>query len=163
MKKVMLFICSCLFFVNVKAQKLNSGDLDMLSGKWAGELTYLDYTSNQQESIRSFLTVVKKRNSLYRFSYSYPGESGRDGVDNFRVSEDGTAINKMKIVEYAKIPGGGFKLVLEEKGKDGNNHRPAVFRHIVERSGEKLVLTKMVKFNGEDEFFQRNRYVFNRN
>lgn len=162
MKKVMLFICICLFFINAKAQKINSGDLDQLTGKWTGKLTYLDYTSNRPESIPSLLTVAKKRNSLYRFSFSYPGESGRSSVENFLVSEDGKTISKMRIVEYVKTPGGEFKLVLEEKGKDGNNHRPALFHHIVASSGEKLVLTKMVKFNGEEEFFQRNQYVFTR-
>lgn len=162
MKKGMLFICSCVFILSVNAQKLNPGDLNLLTGKWTGELTYLDYTSNKPETIKSFLSVEMKNKSLYLFTYSYPGEAGHGGVEEFQVSLDGTQINKMKILEFSKTAEGALKIVMEENGTDGNNNRPAVFHHILQKSGNKLTITKMVKFTGESVFFQRNQFAFSR-
>jgi hypothetical protein len=71
-------------------------------------------------------------------------------------------INDTKVIECSVLPGGALKIVLEEKGKDCNDRKPATFHHVMVISKNKFTLTRLVKFDDDSNFFQRNQYSFSR-
>ncbi len=162
MKQVLFSITALFLSVMVLAQKVSSNDFKVLEGNWTGQLTYLDYTSNKQETIPSTLKASVTRSNKFELKFGYPGESGKGGADVYKISEDGSLVNNMKVLERTEQQDGTLKIVLEQKGPDGNDHRPATFHHILEIGKDKFVMTKMVKFDNEKNFFRRNQYEFSR-
>ncbi|MBK8610083.1 MAG: hypothetical protein IPL84_09070 [Chitinophagaceae bacterium] len=162
MKKIPALLITFFVWAAAHAQSVGQADLEKIRGQWTGSLTYLDYTSNKSETVQASLEVSMKNKTVFMFAYSYPNEPGRGGKEKFKLSENGSKINNMKVIERIEQPEGGYKIVLEEKGKDGNEGRTAIFRHIFEKKDQQLTITKMVKFEGTDDFFQRNQYQFKR-
>jgi len=65
-----------------QAPRVGAEDLRRLTGaKWTGTLTYLDYRSNKEVSIRSNLTVTQAPgdDSAWVFEYEYPDEPKANG------------------------------------------------------------------------------------
>jgi hypothetical protein len=71
-------------------------------------------------------------------------------------------LNNMTLVEKKILEDGKLQLVLESSGADGNENKPARFRHILIIGEKTFSITKMVRFEGEKEYFQRHRYEFGR-
>jgi hypothetical protein len=160
MKQLFLIMGISFITMAATAQSVSSTDLKMMTGNWTGQLTYLDYTSNKQESIKAALAVEMKNEHILELAYSYPAEKGYGGKDKFRLRENGTMINDMKVIERSIQPDGALKIVIEEKGKDGNDSKKATFHHVILAGKDQLTITKLVKFDDEENFFQRNQYVF---
>ncbi|MBK8521351.1 MAG: DoxX family protein [Ferruginibacter sp.] len=163
-KTAMVSALLCLGMNNyAQSPALSINDFKPLEGNWKGTLTYKDYSSNKSQTIEA-LTVIKIRNkNSFVISIDFPNEPGRGGKDKYIIAKNGMTINKKKVIERTSQPDGSLKIVLEEKGEDGNDHKPATFHHIFLIEGDKLTLTKMVNFDAESNFFQRNQYVFSRN
>jgi hypothetical protein len=159
-------IASLLLLIGLNASAQNSTvrskDFTPLAGKWTGTLTYLDYSSNKLESIKANLYTEIKNDSLFELNIYYTDEPSHNAKDEYRIREKGTIINDTKVIERTALPNGVLKIVLEEKGKDGNDSKPATFHHVMLISKNKFTLTKLVKFDGEATFFQRNQYTFSR-
>jgi len=153
-----------LFGLSSQAQEpvVKIDDVKIVEGRWIGQLTYLDYSSNKSESIRASMEVTIKNASEFSFNIFYTDEPKKNGRDKYVIKADGTFINKRKVIERSIQPDGSLKIVLEEKGTDGNDHKPATFHQILLLGKNNFSITKMVKFDGEENFFQRNQYVFTR-
>ncbi|MBL7738865.1 MAG: hypothetical protein JNK14_06565 [Chitinophagaceae bacterium] len=162
MKHLFILVITAGIFCSAQSQSVTSKDFQTVAGSWTGELTYLDYTSNKKESIKTSLAIKKKSEDHFEMDFSYPGESGHGGKDHYRIKANGTMINDMKVIERSVQPDGSVKVVLEEKGKDGNDSRSATFHHLLVLGKNQFTITKLVKFDGEGDFFQRNQFVFNR-
>jgi hypothetical protein len=162
--KVAIASLALLIGLNANAQHttVNGKDFTPLSGKWTGTLSYLDYTSNKSESINANLYTEIKNNSLFDLNIYYTDEPSHNAKDEYRIRKKGTMINDTKVIERSVLPNGFLKIVLEERGKDGNDSKPATFHHVMIISKNKFTLTKLVKFDGETSFFQRNQYSFSR-
>lgn len=150
--------------LNANAQNItvSSKDFTPLAGEWKGTLTYLDYTSNKSESIKANLYAELKNDSLFELNIYYTDEPSHNAKDKYRIRENGTMINDTKVIERSVQPNGVLKIVLQEKGDDGNDSKPATFHQVILISKNKFTLTKLVKFDGEAAFFQRNQYSFSR-
>lgn len=159
-----LFVIAALIFLQspVISQRVSINDFKNIEGSWSGQLTYLDYTSNKQESINANMKGHTKGNNQFELDFRYPGETGKGGSDVYSLQKNGRAINGMKVLERTESSDGSLKIVLEDKGKDGNDNKKATFNFILEMGNNKFVMTKMVKFDGEKEFFQRNQYILSR-
>ena len=162
MKKVIFMLTAFFLVASSKAQTISVDDIKPIEGNWVGTLTYLDYSSNKEATIQSSLIVKIKNDKKYEFDIRFPKEPGYGGKDKYHIKENGAMINDMKIIERVKQPDGALKIVMESKGKDGNDNKKATFHHIMLVGKTNFSITKMVKFEGEKEFFQRNQYVFNR-
>ncbi len=161
MKQIVLVLSLAFLVSGAKSQTVSSGDFKLIEGVWKGKLTYLDYTSNRQETIDARLIAQLTDNGI-DFSISYPGESGKGGKDSYQINDNGTAINGMKLIERTSTGDGMLKIVLEEKGIDGNDHKPATFNYELIMGKSVFTMTKLVRFEGSSQFFQRNQYRFNR-
>jgi hypothetical protein len=67
----------------------------------------------------------------------------------------------MKLVKRKTVTG-KLLLIFEYRGPDGNDNRMATMQRVMELIDNELTITKMVKFDGEANYFQRHQYRFTR-
>lgn len=162
MKHIFLLSALVIFVLFAHAQSVKDADFQTVTGAWTGKLTYLDYSSNKEVAINAKLATSRKKENHYELKFDYPNEPGYGGKDVYRIGENGTKINDMKVIERSTQADGSLKIVLEAKGKDGNEGKAATFNHILLIANNKFSITKLVRFDGEEKFFQRNQYAFTR-
>lgn len=162
MKKVFIILTVFFLVTSTKAQTISIDDIKHIAGSWSGTLSYLDYSSNKEVTIQSALIVKINNDKEYALNISFPKEPGYGGEDIYSVKEKGTMINDMKIIERMNQPDGTLKVVMESKGTDGNENKMATFHHIMLIGKKSFNIIKMVKFDGEEKFIQRNQFAFNR-
>lgn len=92
--------------------------------------------------------------------YEYPNEPQANSKDTTYIVNK--LFGKDKIVEFKKAADGGFKLVTEIEGIDGNDHKKAILRHTYLLNSNTFSVVKDVKFEGTDKWIKRNEYLLNR-
>ena len=141
-------------------------DLKNLQGSWKGSLTYKDYSTGKETAIAATVichrTKPESESRTWVMNFDYPLEKGHDHSEEYRINKEGTVISNQPLVEKIVLPDGSLKIILEEKGKDGNDQKPATFHHIIELCANKLRITKMVRLDGEQAFRKRNEYQFSK-
>lgn len=150
-------------FVSMKEVKVKRDDLQSLTGNlWSGTLTYLDYRSKKKISIPANLTVKANGDDRWSwiFEYKYPEEPKANGDKIVTLSKDGKSINDEAVVERTRTPDGTVTFVTEKKGDD--NDRPAVFRFTYSLNASKFSIRKEVRYQDENQFFERNEYSWQR-
>jgi hypothetical protein len=156
----LLLVTSSIFgFVNLKTPKIKSSDFKLLTaGQWKGKLTYQDYRSNKKVSILSNLTVTESNEDKlsWIFEYEYPDEPKANKKSIVTISKDGKTFDDETVVERTKLPNKTLKIVTMNNGTD--NDKPAVFRHTYLLSKTGFSIKKEVKYEGTQEFFERNEY-----
>lgn len=162
MKNIFFIIGTLFFFASTNAQTVTIEDIKPIEGNWAGTLAYLDYSSNKEATIKLNLIVKIVNEKKYELNIDYPDEPRRSGKHKYQIKEKGTMINKMKVIEKEKQPDGSLKIIMESKGKDGNDNRKATFHHILIIGKNNFSISKLVKFDGEENFFQRNQFSYYR-
>ncbi len=144
-------------------QDLTPDHLKVYEGQWNGKLTYLNYGDDEtivDLSVRMEATFDKGR---LTFEYFYNEGDGRvekrTGV--FKITKNKIFYNGSWTLDSSEIIDlSHWKLSMSSSGKD--NNKKASFRQTVEVSPEKIVYIKMVKYDGESDYFMRNRHVFER-
>lgn len=146
-----------------KEASIKRDDLQILTGtEWSGTLTYLDYRSKKKVSIPSNL-IVKPNGDDKRswvFEYVFPDEPHANSREVLQLSEDGTRINGEVVLERIGLPDDTVKFVTEKKGED--NNRGASFRFTYLLNAKSFSITKEVRYDNEDQFFERNRFDWKR-
>lgn len=147
---------------SIQAPVVSPLDINRLKGNnWAGKLIYLDYKSEEKVTLKCNLVIKADpadRNA-WSFEFSYPEEPKANRTSKVVLSKDGRTFDDEKVVSYSKADG-TLSFSTEAKGED--NHKPSTFRHIYEASKDSFVIIKMVRYDGEKEFFERNRYSWRR-
>lgn len=148
-----------LFCMTVNAQSFHIKDLAASTGSWQGKLTYLDYSSGKPYTMPANIKIRLTENMLgYIMGYEYPNEPHANSKDTTYVN--GKLFGKDKIVEFTKDAAGGFTLVTEKEGEDGNDHKKAILRHTYKLKINTFSAVKDVKFDGTDKWIKRNEYQF---
>jgi len=160
MQKTIFFLC--LFagiFTQLQAQTpLKNTEVMPAIGSWQGDLTYLDYTSNKQVVIPTTVEMEQIKVGVFTFSYQFPKEPHVFWTDTVAISADGLFWGKEKIVTKKNLPDASLELVTEENDKD--NNKPALLRRTYTFGQNQYVLKKEVQFIGENTWFQRHEYRF---
>ena len=161
MKKLVvatLFIFIC---ISSSGQSFQIKDLSSSVGNWKGKLTYLDYTTGKPYTISANIEISLTQNKNgYITGYEYPDEPHANSIDTTYVIEK--LFGKDKIVEFRKATEGGFMLVTEIEGADGNDHKKATLRHTYTLKANTFSVVKDVKFDGTDKWIKRNEYFLNK-
>ncbi len=92
--------------------------------------------------------------------YEYSDEPHANSIDTTYFNDK--LFEKDKIVEFKKATEGGFTLVPEIEGEDGNDHKKAILRHTYILKNNTFSFVKEVKFDGTDKWIKRNEYLLNR-
>jgi hypothetical protein len=136
-------------------------DLSTSVGSWEGKLTYLDYSSGKPYTMSANIKISLTENRMgYIMAYEYPKEPQANSKDTTYIV--GKLFGKDKIVVFKKSLDGGFTLVSEIVGEDGNDHKKAILRHTYLLKSNSYSITKEVKFEGTDLWIKRNEYLLNK-
>lgn len=160
---VLLLATSSVGSAFLESPKVRTKDFQQLTGaQWKGTLTYLDYRANKKVSIPSNLTVTgSNENKLsWVFDYQYPDEPKANSRDTVTMSKDGKIIDGETVVERVKLAEDTVRLVTEKSGKD--NDKTATFRFTYLISRKRFSIKKEVRYEGANEFFERNEYSWER-
>jgi hypothetical protein len=160
--KNILFATAFLFLVfSANAQSLQIKDLSNSVGSWEGKLTYLDYSTGKPYTMSANIKISLTENKNgYIMGYEYPKEPQANLKDTTYIVNK--LFGKDKIVEFTKAADGGFTLVTEIAGEDGNDNKKAVLRHTYILKSNTFSIIKDVKFEGTDKWIKRNEYLLNR-
>ncbi|MBC7587699.1 MAG: hypothetical protein H7178_05000 [Chitinophagaceae bacterium] len=165
MKKITIaLVFAALICLQATAQKIAPADLKMLEGAWVGTLTYLDYKSNKTFTMPANTTFQqsKENPNIYLRSIGYSTEPHANQKDSMIISKDGTMLDDYKIISNKKLKNGSIEIITEKNSVDGNDHKPAVLRHIYFIGKILFINRKEVKFAGTDKWIMRNEYRFTR-
>jgi uncharacterized membrane protein YphA (DoxX/SURF4 family) len=163
---IAFLVFSTTAFTQKQEPQLSVSDLHLLRGTWNGTLTYRDYTSGKEETIPvtiyGWLKGDESNSRTWRLKFEYNNEPHANNEMDYTIGKDGRTLNGATIIEKKKTADGNLEVVTETKGKDGNEQKPCIFRTVIRLSYPSLIITKLVKFEGEKEFFQRNQYNVSR-
>jgi hypothetical protein len=161
MKNLIVALVSILIYKPLNAQSFQIKDLSSSVGNWNGKLTYLDYSSGKPYTMNANIKInLTENNSGYIMSYEYPAEPHANSVDTTYIN--GNLFGKDKIVEFKKTSDGGFTLITEIEGEDGNDHKKATLRHTYIFTKNTFSVVKDVKFDGTDKWIKRNEFLVTR-
>ena len=158
-----LLLCSTAFSgmaQSVPGKKISIADFTPLRGEWKGNLTYLDYSSNKQVTLPANTKFEMISDSSFDQFIYYTSEPHKNDGTRYTIKENGQLLNDMKLLTRIKKSGDAMELVFEYRGPDGNDNRMATMLQVMQFSKHELVITKKVKFDGEDNFIQRHQYRF---
>lgn len=161
MKNSLLVTFFILFCISTNAQSFQIKDLATSVGNWEGKLTYLDYASGKPYTMLANIKISLTENKTgYIMGYEYPKEPHANSKDTTFVVNQ--LFGKDKIVEFKKAVDGGFTLVTEVEGEDGNDYKKAILRHTYTLKTNNYSVVKDVKFNGTDKWIKRNEYLLSK-
>jgi hypothetical protein len=141
-------------------------DFDTLvDHRWTGTLTYLDYTSGKNTTIRSTLRVRtdKPSSGIWSIAFGYDDEPHANAASELRLIDDGTSIKNGNTVERVLSRAQSLEaieIVTEHAGTDDN--KPATIRKTYRIGAKVFSITKRVKFAGSIDFIQRHEYRWTR-
>jgi hypothetical protein len=153
-------ICSTSANAQTKNKRLNK-DFKKVLGYWKGSLTYLDYSSGKPYTMPADVEIKRiKKTNKYVFSNIYPNERNANSNDTITISADEKYIDKELITSIKKLANGIIEIITEEKGKDGNDFKPATFRHTYTLGKHIYNKRKDVQFDGTTEWIKRHEYSY---
>lgn len=123
---------------------------------WKGHLSYLDYSSEALSEIPVEIQVDEPSGRTLVYSIRYPGEMQHNSREKIKLSRDGRRLNGGLIIARTRNDNGGLTLVTTYQGKD--NNRRADIRVTYAIGSAAFSISKEVRFEGESDYFLRNRY-----
>ena len=165
-----LVFCFLISFNTLQSQtpsdtRLKGDELQVLEGKWAGKLTYLNYGDDKTlvDIPCTFEAVKKGKKMITTVIYKELDKKGNPMMArNIFVAKKGSKVlqlnGKWEVVKVQKTEE-ELLIIGESSGQD--NHRNADFRLTVRiQKGEAATWKKEVRYEGTEEFFMRNVFSF---
>lgn len=138
-------------------------DIDALAGPaWTGTLTYVDYESGRRTTIDSSFVVRRVGESppAWEFGVGYSTEPHADAREVVALSSDGRSLGDERVILRESLPDGGVQIVTESDGEDDGRAARFRFEHTV--TPREYTRRKLVRFDGDSEFFERHTYRWTR-
>lgn len=136
-------------------------DLKFLNGLYTGTLTYKDYSSNEIVTLKLVCNTTQKNEELNLKILI--NEWGKNYDQNYTYKSKNGKVNGFSLVSnYYNSGNQSFKVVLTQKGKDGNDNKSCLFKYTMIGDNQSFLITKEVKFDDETAYFIRNQYHFMR-
>lgn len=144
------------------AQKITPGDLKIIEGNWVGTLTYLDYTTNKPFTMPSNTTYEQSKTNanLYFRSIGYSAEPHANQKDTMVISVDGKMLDEYSVISVKKITNDGLEIIVQKKGVDGNENKPALLKKTITITKNYLTICKEVLFDDAKKWVVRHTYSF---
>ena len=146
---------------NYSQNTISPDDLDIISGKWRGTLTYLDYSTNKPFTMPANVSVQGGKNEFQvQLFFAYPKEPNANSKDRIIISKDGLLLNKTRVTSREILTNQEIKITTEYSGKD--NRKKAQIRNIYVFGPQRFIIRKEVKYNDSADWLMRNEYNFSR-
>ncbi len=138
-------------------------DFRVLIGSWQGSLTYLDYSSGKPYTMPADIDIKRiGKTNQFSFANIYPNEKSANSIDTVTISSNGYYINYELLKSRTKLLNGDIEIITEQTGKDGNDDKPAIFRHTYTFGKIIYKNRKDVQFVGETKWINRHEYSYER-
>lgn len=138
---------------------VSAADFESLAGTdWAGELSYLNYREPTRSTIPVRLELAIE-GDVVMYGLAYPGEAEANNRGDFVIGDDGRSLDGATLVSRER-DGDRLVLVTEKDGEDAD--RPARLRFTYSLSPNAFSWRKDVRFEGEEDFFNRNEFALTR-
>ena len=161
MKKLILVTSIFLVSLQLTGQSYKVKNLSSSIGNWEGKLTYLDYSSGKPFTMLANIKISLTQDDLgYIMGYEYPKEPHANSTDTTYIKDN--QFGEDKIVAFENEVNGGFKMITEVAGEDGNEHKKAILRHTYTLKSNSFLIVKEVKFEGTKVWIKRNEYLLNK-
>jgi len=164
--KTFLFIIVSTFCFQLNSQSVSTEELKKIAGNWNGQLTYTDYQDDVSQSTLDCGLKAKCRNNECTLWFLFTEPDGRIVKDKtkLKLKESGMTFvlgkESYKVVEFKKDET-QWNLIAVAKGKD--NYIDSEIKQEISFSEKKFTIKKMVKYEGSESYFERNRYSFTMN
>lgn len=156
-----LIVLMCAVSVNAQQAKVDINDFKVLIGNWQGALTYLDYSSGKPYSMPANVEIKQlDKSNYFVLSNIYPDEMSANGLDTLVISLDGTMIGTETVKSKKQLENGNLEVITEELGKDGNDNKPALFKHTYTIGKTVFKKRKDVQFIGETSWINRHEFAY---
>jgi hypothetical protein len=94
------------------------------------------------------------------FEYEYPEEPHANSKEIVELSRDGRSMNGEVVLERNSLTDKTVRFLTEKKGQDNNRNASIRFTYSV--NAKSFSIRKEVRYEGEDQFFERNGFVWQR-
>ena len=125
---------------------------------WKGHLSYLDYSSAALSKIPVEIQIDQPTGRTLVYSIRYPGDTQHNSREKIKISRDGRKLNGGLIVARTRNENGDITLVTTYQGRDDS--RLADIRETYTIGITAFSISREVRFEGESDYFLRNRYSF---
>jgi hypothetical protein len=144
----------------IELPQASAEDFRSVLGTHIGTLGYKDYSGGNWVNLDlvgvSYITMDKfviehliYEGKVYRQKYEFNFKGGKVSVNGETMTLQENTFNQET----------NQKMVLTQRGKDGNKNRKCTFRHTISYENNQLTILKEVKFDDEQDFFKRNMYT----
>ncbi len=157
MKTILLRISLFFTTISIAQNTVQISDLEVLQGNWQGELMYINYSDNQEVTLKSTLQLEIKKDKVIG-KIGYTNEPSANGKFVIKLKENGTFINNEEIITRSKQDDGSLKITTKYDGSD--NNKPAIIFITYVLNDTNFTMTKEVLFENTTERFVRNRYTY---
>jgi hypothetical protein len=141
--------------------KLVIKDFKKLEGSWDGSLTYLDYSTGKPFTMEANVEIKRlHKTNNFIFTNIYPKEASANSSDTIAISTDGKYIDDELIKSRTKLDKGIVIIISEQIGNDGNDNKPALFKHTYTFQKKKFSIKKEVQFVGTMDWVKRHEYTY---
>jgi hypothetical protein len=141
-------------------------DIDRLTGEpWTGTLTYLDYTSHVETTIKSSLLVVRSPEQsddafAWDMRVGYADEPQANSGATAVLARGGRVFRDGNVLERAVLSDGTVRVVTEQDGQDDG--RSARLRFVYLLGEKQCSIQKLVRHPPDGAFFERHIYRWSR-
>lgn len=150
----------------VEGAFVNAADIDLLTGGiWRGTLTYLDYTSHVQTTIKSSLLLTRlpaqpDGAAAWDMRLGYADEPHANSGETAVLARGGGVFRDGNVVERTVLPDGTVRVVTEQDGRDDD--RAARIRLVYLLGARQCSIQKLVRIPPDRAFFERHIYRWSR-
>ncbi len=157
MKTILLNISLFFSIIGIAQNTVQISDLETLQGNWKGELMYINYSDNNQVTLKTTLLIEIKKDKLIG-KIGYPDEPSANGKFVLKLKNNGTFINNEEIIAKSKQDDGSIQIATKYKGSDNNKPATIFIKYVFDKTN--FTMTKEVLFENATEPFVRNRYTY---
>ena len=161
MKTLITCIISICILSTLNAQtKVEISDFEILNNtNWKGTLTYKDYTSGKETTLKTTMSVFLIKNKVVT-EIKFPGEPKANSKSTTKLKKNGTYYGNEKVITNEILEDGTVKITTFFVGKD--NYKKARMYKTYTFNKTSFSIVKEVQYLGSDEKFIRNKQNYKR-
>jgi hypothetical protein len=157
-------ILALLFLISMNAHaQLTTDNLTAIEGEWTGTLTYLNYRDDKtlvSLPVEIIATNAGKSIDLVMI-FTEPGGGSERRTDKIKLKKKQIVFSGDWDLGESKVEDlNNWEVEMSKEGID--NNLKANFLQIMKVSADDILITKKVRYRGEEDYFMRNEYKLKR-
>ena len=161
---ILFFLLPAFSFAQKK--ELTYKDLKVLTGNWAGQLVYTDYSDDKTQVTLSAKLGVVDMNDSVALNFTYTEPNGKTVTDkgSMRIYEEGKKLWYDGFeFDILAVRRNGERLIVIAEREGSDNNKQSDIRETFIIGPMVFNIKKEVKYEGAEKFFTRNTLQFKKN